>query len=100
MGEPGTVGRGQYESAFAIAIRTDEEGIREARQIAHDTVIANSGRARRSGVRWTHHPARTAVEALRDYGIDDMPEVAQLCALVPHGVLVMATVEVDESVTP
>ena len=58
-----TAGPGEsYASQLAIIIdRTDTTGptVEQARQVAHDQLIAKLGRHRRSGVWWTqHHPAQ------------------------------------------
>lgn len=91
-------GAGEYESSFAFAF--DAGSLADARQIAHDQVVHSTGRARRSGVVWTHHAATDALYDLRDYGINVMPELVDLCRRYPTGIVVMATVAVDESVAP
>jgi hypothetical protein len=91
-----------YESAFAVAINDHPLSLDSARHKSHDRVIANTGRARRSGVQWSYWPTVGAQEALRDAGTDiTVPDdVSLVCARYPHGELVIATVEVDPKVEP
>lgn len=84
-----------YESAFAVATDDTKESIVNARQLSHDTVIANTGDKRRSGVRWTIWSTTTAVEQLAAQGIELDTEVRELCRVFPHRTLIMATVEVE-----
>lgn len=88
------------ESAFAIAKDDYPSAVAEARQISHDTIIRNTGRARLSGVEWRHFPSSSAVADIAALGLDVMPEVRLLCDLFPSGVLVMATVEIDPDLAP
>lgn len=92
-----------YESAFSVAVNALEGSVALARQQCHDQVIANTGRARRSGVTWSHYaPASRAQEQITEEGSDIvLPLDAQLvCLTVPDGVLVIATVEVDPHARP
>lgn len=96
-----------YESTFAVAIEDFPLFVAQARQISHDRVIATSGRARRSGVTWTHRPLSEWREAMAELGIHVDPnrvkprsDLENQAARFPLGVLVIATVEVDPDVKP
>lgn len=96
-----------YESSFGVAMMDFPPFVAAARQISHDTVIASTGRARRSGVTWTHRPLREWHEAVTDLGIYVDPnrvkpdhDLENQAARYPDGVLVIATVEVDPAVEP
>lgn len=84
-----------YESAFSVAVSAHHEHVQSARKMSHDTVIANTGAARRSGVVWTHYPCRDVIAGDADLGdITLPPEIVLFVNLYPAGVLVVATVEV------
>jgi len=89
-----------YESAFAVAINHKSASVEQARQISHDTVLANTGRARRSGVTWTYYDAASAAVDLAAEGITLPADVTAVLGALPGGCLVVATVAVDEQVTP
>lgn len=91
-----------YESTFAVAISAAPYALASARQISHDTLIASTGRARRSGVSWSYYPTVDAQKALTEDGSDIVlpPDALMLCDLFPGGRLVVATVEVDPKITP
>lgn len=96
-----------YESAFAVALNDHPIDLAMARQVSHDQVIANTGRARRSGVSWTERPVVEWRATLEELGIPIDPnrpkvetDVEVLAERFPAGVLVLATVLVDPEVTP
>lgn len=96
-----------YESAFGVAMLDEPLCLEMARQAGHDMVIANTGRARRSGVVWTYRPLKDWHAVIASLGIE-VPEdrvkppndLEVLAARWPDGVLVLATVEVDPDVVP
>lgn len=79
-----------YESSFAVALDGTAESLENAKKLSHDTVIANTGDTRRSGVRWTLWGTTNAVENLTAQGIELDTEVRELCRVFPHRTLVMA----------
>lgn len=84
-----------YESAFSVAVTSLPEHIESAKKMSHDTVIANTGDDRLSGVTWSFHPPLAVLAGVADLGdITLPPEILGICMLYPDGVLVVATVEV------
>jgi len=84
-----------YESSFAVAFTDHPDHLASARDLSHDTVIANTGDDRLSGVSWSYHPALAVTAGLADIGdITLPPAIVEICRVYPNGVLVIATVTV------